>query len=95
MHVEDKMHPITKGLADFEIQDESYNKQTFTKDIRVLVTTDHPKSDKPIAWVHEYKGARVAGYQSGHDVRAWANPGHRQILGNSIRWVARRLGTKK
>jgi type 1 glutamine amidotransferase len=91
MHVEDKAHPITKGLSDFEIQDESYNRQTFTKDIRVLVTTDHPKSDKPIAWIHEYQGARVAGYQSGHDVRAWTNPGHRQVLGNSIRWVAHRL----
>ena len=92
MHIADAAHPITKGMADFEIQDESYNKQTFVKGIRVLVTTDHPKSDKPIAWVVKYSGSRVFGYQSGHDVKAWANPNFRRLLGNGIRWVARRLG---
>lgn len=91
MHIADPKHPITKGMKDFEIQDESYNKQTFVKGIHVLVTTDHPKSDKPIAWTHKYSGARVFGYQSGHDVRAWANGGHRQLLANGIRWVAGRL----
>ena len=94
MKIEDRNHPITKGLEDFEIKDESYNKQTFTKDIHILVTTDHKKSDRPIAWVHEYSGARVAGFQCGHDARAWKNPAHRQILSNSIRWVARRIGVK-
>jgi type 1 glutamine amidotransferase len=94
MHIADANHPITQGMTDFEIQDESYNKQTFADGIHLLVTTDHPKSDKQVAWVHEYSGARVMGYQSGHDARAWTNPGHRQILCNGIRWVARRLGVK-
>jgi len=94
MHVADTKHPITKGLKDFEIQDETYNKQTFTKDIHVLLTCDHPKSDKAIAWVHTYGGARVFGYQGGHDAKAWTNPGHRQLLGNGIRWVAGRIGAK-
>jgi len=94
MHVADTDHPITKGLKDFEIQDESYNKQTFVKGIRVLVTTQHPRSDKQIAWVNKYSGARIFGYQSGHDVRAWTNPGHRHLLGNGIRWAAGRIGDK-
>ncbi len=92
MHIADPKHPITKGMKDFEIKDEWYGKQTFIKGINVLVTTDEPKSDKNIAWTHKYSGARVFGYQSGHDVKAWANPGHRQLLGNGIRWVAGRLG---
>ena len=95
MHIADPTHPITKGMKDFEIQDESYNKQTFAKGIHVLVTTDHPKSDKAIAWTVNYKGARVFGYQGGHDAKAWTNPGHRQLLGNGIRWVAGRLGAEK
>ncbi len=90
MHIANTDHPITKGMKDFEIQDESYNKQTFTDGLNVLVTTDHPKSDKPIAWTVDYKGAKIFGYQGGHDVRAWTNPGHRRLLGNGIRWVAGR-----
>lgn len=94
MHIADPKHPITKGMKDFEIKDEWYGRQTFVKGIHVLVTTDDPKSDKPIAWTLKYSGARVFGYQSGHDVKAWANPGHRQLLGNGIRWVAGRLDAK-
>jgi type 1 glutamine amidotransferase len=90
MHIANTDHPITKGMKDFEIQDESYNKQTFTDGLNVLVTTDHPKSDKAIAWTVNYKGAKTFGYQGGHDIKAWTNPGHRRLLGNGIRWVAGR-----
>ncbi|MDP6044665.1 MAG: ThuA domain-containing protein, partial [Phycisphaerae bacterium] len=84
-------HPITKGMKDFEIDDESYYKQTFAKDhMKVLITTKHPKSDKAIAWTNDYKGAKIFGYQGGHDAKAWTNPGHRRLLGNGIRWVAGR-----
>jgi len=90
MKIANADHPITKGMKDFEIQDESYNKQTFAEGIGVLVTTEHPKSDKPIAWTVNYKGAKTFGYQGGHDIKAWTNPGHRRLLGNGIRWVAGR-----
>jgi uncharacterized protein len=93
LHVTDPNHPITKGVKDFDVQDESYNKQTFTKDIHVLLTTEDPKSDKNIAWVVQYDKARIFGFQSGHDVKVWANPGFRQVLANGLRWVAGKLGT--
>ena len=90
MHIANADHPITKGMKDFEIQGEWYKKQTFAKGIGVLVTTDNPKSDKPIAWTVNYKGAKIFGYQSGHDVKVWPHPGFRRLLGNGIRWVAGR-----
>ena len=83
-------HPITKGMKDFEIQGEWYGKQTFADGLDVLVTTDHPASDKPIAWTVNYQGAKIFGYQSGHDVKVWPHPGPRRLLGNGIRWVAGR-----
>jgi type 1 glutamine amidotransferase len=89
--VQDPDHPVTKGLKDFEIHDETYNKQTFRDDIRVLVWTDHPASDKPIAWVPKYGEARIFTLQSGHDAAAWSNAGHRHLLSQGIRWVAGRL----
>jgi type 1 glutamine amidotransferase len=91
MHVEDANHPITKGVSDFEIDDETYNHQTFSEGIHVLLSTDHAKSDKPIAWVNTYAKSRVFGYQSGHDARVWTNEGFRQVFGQGIRWAAGRL----
>lgn len=92
MHIEDPRHPITRGMTDFEIHDEAYNKQTFEPDIHVLVSTDNPASDKPIAWIPKTpKEIRVFAYQGGHDATAWTNEGHRALLAQGIRWVARRL----
>lgn len=92
MHIEDADHPITKGMKDFEIHDEVYNRQWFAKDIHVLVTCDHPASDKPIAWIPKTPGMRVFAYQGGHDAKAWVNPGQRRLLAQGIRWVAGRIG---
>jgi type 1 glutamine amidotransferase len=91
MHIADPDHPITKGMSDFEVTDEPYHHQTFCEGIRVLVSTDHPQSDKAIAWVHQFGKARVFGYQSGHDAQAWTNDGFRRVMGQGIRWAGGRL----
>ncbi|NQT37179.1 MAG: ThuA domain-containing protein [Planctomycetes bacterium] len=91
LHIEDPDHAITKGMSDFVIEDEPYNGQTFRDDIHVLVTADHPRSDKQIAWVHNHGKARVFGYQSGHDARAWTNKSFQRLMAQGIRWVAGRL----
>jgi type 1 glutamine amidotransferase len=91
LHIEDPKHPITAGMADFEIEDEAYNHQTFWDGIHVLVTADHPSSDRPIAWVHRCSKARVFGCQSGHDAKVWTNESFQRLMAQSIRWVAGRL----
>jgi len=91
MHIEDTTHPITKGMNDFEVEDETYNRQTFGDGIHVLVSTDHPRSDKPIAWVHNYRKARVFGCQSGHDAKVWANESFQRLMARGIRWAAGQL----
>jgi len=91
MHIEDPKHSITEGMADFEIQDEMYNRQTFVEGIKVLVTTDEPKSDKTIAWAHAYGKARVFGCQSGHDAKVWNHESFRKLMSRGIRWAANRL----
>lgn len=87
MHIENPNHPITKGIGDFEVTDEPYNHQTFNEGIHVLVSTDHPRSDKPIAWVQQYGKARVFGYQSGHDAKVWTNESFRRLMAQGILWV--------
>jgi uncharacterized protein len=88
MHIEDPSHPVTRGMSNFEIVDETYNHQTFSNGICVLVSTDHQLSDKAIAWVHQYGKARVFGCQSGHDAKAWTNDNFRRLMAQGIRWAS-------
>ena len=94
-HIEDPKHPVTRGLTDFVVDGEPYNRQTFCKDIHVLVSADHPASDKNLAWVHKFGKARVFGYQSGHDAKVWTNESFQRLMGQGIRWVAGRLPEEK
>jgi type 1 glutamine amidotransferase len=87
--VADKDHPITKGIQDFVIADETYAKCYVSPSVRVLLKTDHPKSCPELAWVHEYGKSRVFHLMLGHDSKAWQNPAFLEILGRGIRWVAR------
>jgi len=89
--VADKTHPITRGLADFEIHDEGYKYCGFEKDNHVLLTTDHADSDETICWVRKYGRANVCGIQLGHDARAYGNASYRKLLLRAIQWSAGRL----
>jgi len=84
----DKEHPITKGVEDFEIHDETYNDYYTDPDVEVLLSTDHPKNDPELAWVKEYGQSRVFYFMLGHDAKAWSNPAFRKIVLNGIRWAA-------
>jgi type 1 glutamine amidotransferase len=86
--VADSSHPITRGLADFAIHDEVYNHCYVAPDVHILLTTNHPKNDRSIAWVHEYGKSRVFYFQLGHDSQAWKNPAYPEILSRGIRWAA-------
>ena len=92
LHVKiaDKEHPITKGLADFEIHDETYGNYFTAKDVHVLLTTDNPKNDPELAWVKEYGHSRVFFLMLGHDAMAWKNAAYGEILARGIRWAAGR-----
>ena len=86
--VADPQHPITKGLKDFTIHDETYHGYYTAPNVRVLLKTDHPKNDPEIAWAHQYGKSRVFYFMLGHDSRAWTNPSYPEILARGIRWAA-------
>ena len=88
--VADKEHPITRGLRDFEIHDETYGKYYTAPDVKVLLKTDNPKNDPELAWVKEYGKSRVFYFMLGHDKHAWKNPNYPEIVGRGIRWTAGR-----
>jgi len=88
--IADKAHAITKGLADFEIHDETYGGYFVARDVHVLLTTDHPKCGKEIGWVKEYGKSRVFYLLLGHDAKAWANPAYPALVKRGIQWAAKR-----
>ncbi len=86
--IADRDHPITKGLKDFEIHDESYGGYYTASDVHVLLTTDHPKNDPELAWTTRYGNSRVFFLMLGHDHLAWQHPAYGKILSQGIRWAA-------
>ena len=84
-------HPVTTGLSAWEMADETYTMQEPGADSDILLTVEHPKSMRAIAWARMHKRARVVCFQSGHDNLTWANPNFGEIVSRAIRWAARRI----
>lgn len=92
IEIADSEHPITKGIKPFEIHDETYKDYWVSKDAHVLLTTNHPKNDPEIAWVHTYGKTPVFYFMLGHDHLAYENPAYREIVKRGIRWLAGEKG---
>jgi uncharacterized protein len=88
VHVADPWHPVTRGLGDWEIVDETYTLPAVGGDATVLLTTDHPRCTPTLAWTRQHRAARVLCYQSGHDRRVYEDANFRTVLERGIRWVA-------
>ncbi|MDP4222991.1 MAG: ThuA domain-containing protein [Bacteroidota bacterium] len=86
--VADKKHPVTKGVNDFPIFDETYKGYYVAKDVTPLLTTDEPSSEPVIGWAKTYGRSRIVVLQSGHDVPTFENPNFRRLLKQSIEWVS-------
>jgi type 1 glutamine amidotransferase len=88
----DDTHPITEGIATFEIQDELYFKQEGDVEIYPLyaAVSNITKQEEPLAWTSSYRNSRVYQTLLGHDRHAYAVPEVREMLRRSVRWVARK-----
>jgi len=84
-------HEITRGLTLTEIHDETYKGMWISPQNTVLLTTTHPLSDGPLAWVSGYPRSRVVAIQLGHGREAHIDPGYRALVRNAILWSAGRL----
>jgi uncharacterized protein len=82
-----KGHPVTRGLNDFEIFDETYKGYYVEPGVTPLLTTSEPSSNRVIGWTKKYGKARVVTLQSGHDVPTFNNPEFRKLLLQSVEWA--------
>jgi type 1 glutamine amidotransferase len=83
----DHKNPVTKGLNDFEIFDETYKGFYVEPEVTPILTTNEPTSTHIIGWSKMYGKARIVTLQSGHDVDTFENPSFRKLLKQSIEWV--------
>ena len=84
-------HPITRGLASWEIIDEFYTMGDAGEGSEILLTTEHPGSMRTIAWTGTFGKSRVFCYQNGHDAQAFTNPSFQTVVGRGIQWLAGRI----
>ena len=80
-------HPVTRGLKDFAIHDETYGLTTVTADVLPLLSTDETTSGRTLAWAKSYEKARVVYCALGHDHTAYENPSLRQFIAQAIEWT--------
>jgi len=85
-----KKHPVTAGVDNFKIHDETYKGMWFAKDLDILLTTKHEKGDGPIGWIGPSKKNRVVVLQGGHDKNAHLHPSWQRLVQNAIIWAGRK-----
>ena len=88
--VVDKEHPITRGLKDFEVDDELYAKLQGNEPIHVLVEADSDwsKATEPLVFVQKYGKGRVVHNAFGHDRKALMTPNVQKIIARGVEWAA-------
>lgn len=85
--ISEKNHPVTNGLQDFEVFDETYKGYYVEPGVKPLLTTTESSSESVIGWTKNYGKARVVTIQSGHDVPTFENHDFRRLLKQAIEWV--------
>jgi uncharacterized protein len=86
--VENKQHPITKGIDDFEIEDEIYGDSEILPSVMPLLSTTYPKSMRYLAWINHYGHSEVIYIQPGHGPSAFTHPVYRKLVQQAIEWSA-------
>jgi type 1 glutamine amidotransferase len=91
VYIYDHEHPITKGMEDFEIQDETYaHNYHRNAQMRSLTRMNRGNERQSMAWVSSYGKGRVFYTSNGHDRRAWENPHFQRLVVRGAYWAAGR-----
>ncbi len=84
-------HPILRGVGPLHMIEETYKGVWMSPTNTVLMRTEHPLADGPMAWLSAYEKSKVFVTVMGHDHQVHTNPGYRRLVRNGIMWSAGRL----
>jgi uncharacterized protein len=90
--ITDPDHPVTRGMTDFETDDELYTCLGGETPIQVLATARSKVDgvDYPMAFVLDFGQGRVFHTPLGHDVKAVTMPGAAELIRRGCLWAAGR-----
>lgn len=80
-------HPVVASVGDFTVEDEVYGFLDLEPDVVPLATAPHGGTDHPLLWARTSGSARVVYDALGHDERSYAQPDHRRLLRQAVRWL--------
>ena len=91
VRIYDHDHPITAGLSDFEIADETYA-HLFHKNacMRCLVRMDRGNERQSMAWVQQHGNGRAFTTGFGDNQGAWSNPQFERLVVRAMYWAVGR-----
>ena len=78
-------------MAPWKMIDETYAMSAAGSDSHVLLTTDHARSLRTLAWTRSYKRSGVFVLASGHGRETYTDPNFQTVLRRGIEWSARRI----
>lgn len=87
VHVPDRAHPVTEGLADFSVHDERYSYLDVHDGSEVLLDHRHDDRDHPLVWVVSGETGRSVYDALGHGVESYACPERVDLLRREVRWL--------
>ena len=82
-----KGHPILRGVPEtFASAGSLYRNTPLQTNTTVLLTAAIPDHTEPVAWTHDYRGARVFYTSLGHE-KDFEDAAFRRLLVNAIHWA--------
>ena len=90
--ITDVEHPITRGMSDFQTDDELYICLTGDRPVDLLATARSKKTgkDHAMAFAFRFGRGRVFHTPLGHDVKAIRMPGTTELICRGCAWAAGR-----
>jgi type 1 glutamine amidotransferase len=92
-------HPITRGVADFMVNDEQHYVE-YDKDAKYILmesenvdglTYQKLGTKSPAGWAYEYGKGRVVFTAVGHTIHALWNPEHLKLQRRAVQWLMREI----
>jgi len=83
-------HSVLDGVTAFQVHDETYGRMVYMGGNQPLMVTSHPTSMPVVVWTRQYKSSRVVMIQPGHGPQVFKEANFQRLLGNAVRWAARR-----
>jgi len=87
--IDDKDHPITRGVMDFECEDELYSDLSIDPAAKILAHARIGQGGlQPVVFAHETVAGRAAYLALGHGPTSFEVPAHAQMVRQAARWCA-------